>query len=164
MLINPFLYWADRLYNCFVVLGNHLQSLLLLYMRLTWGHQFFMTGIAKLRSIQEVAQYFTTLHIPYPLEYAYLVGFFETIGGVCLFLGFASRIAAIPLAAIMFAALSFAHASHISNFRFLTDPLLLVRQEPYPFLITALLVFVFGPGRISLDAWIKRWVERQPKW
>jgi uncharacterized membrane protein YphA (DoxX/SURF4 family) len=39
-----------------------------------------------------------------------------------------------------------------------------VSQNPYPFLITTLLVFIFGPGRISLDAWIKRWVSHQPRY
>jgi hypothetical protein len=64
----------------------------------------------------------------------------------------------------MLAALSTAHADYLVGFRFLKEPLILVIQQPYPYLITSLMVLTFGPGRISLDALIKHWVGHQPKY
>ncbi len=164
MFENNLLRIIDRIYGWIVSLGSNLQSLFLLYMRLVWGHQFFITGIAKFSHIDTVVQFFISINLPHPVLYAYLVAGFELIGGLCLFLGFMSRLAAIPLIAIMIAALSLAHAEAFVELRFLFEPMMLVHQAPYPFLLTALLVFIFGPGRISIDAWIKRWVLRQAKY
>ncbi len=164
MLSNPFLYWMDKIYSFFIKIGSNLQSLFLLFMRITWGHQFLLTGVAKLKDIPETVQLFTKLGIPSPLFHAYEVGILESVGGILLIVGFASRIISIPLVFLMLSALSIAHTEHLSNFRFITTPHVLVTQAPYPFLITSLMVFIFGPGLISLDAWIKRWVGHQPKY
>jgi putative oxidoreductase len=133
-------------------------------MRMTWGHQFILTGSGKLGNIEKVIQYFTSLGIPHPHFQAYLVGYIELIGGILLFVGFCSRFAGLVLAFTMIVALSTAHASVLANFRFIFEPSTLVGEAPYPFLITSLLIFIFGPGRVSIDAWIKRWVNRQPKY
>lgn len=163
-LVNPFLRAMDFLYGLLIKLGNNLQSVFVLYMRLTWGHQLVLTGLAKLHNIEKVVQFFITLNLPYPEFHAYLVAICELICGILLFIGFASRLAAIPIIFIMFIALGTAHASNLSNFRFLTEPHLLVVQEPFPYLVTALLVFTFGPGKVSIDAWIKRWISKQPQY
>ncbi len=164
MLENPFLRWIHRIYGFFVKIGSNLQSFLLLYMRLTWGHQLFLIGINKLKDIEGTVQFFTKLNIPSPLFHAYEVGIIEAVGGILLFIGLASRLISIPLIIVMITALSTAHADYLANFRFVIEPHVLVVQHPYPFLITAWMVFVFGPGRVSLDAWIKRWVDRQPRY
>jgi putative oxidoreductase len=164
MLANPFLYWMDKIYGFFIKIGSNLQSIFLLYMRLTWGHQFFLTGLEKLKSIPETIQLFTKLHIPSPTFHAYEVGIIEALGGILLIAGFASRIVSIPLIILTVTALSTAHAENLSGLSFITDPHILVIQRPYPFLITSILVFIFGPGRVSLDAWIKRWLSHQPKY
>lgn len=165
MLANPFLYWIDKFYGFFIAIGSNLQSLFLLYLRLTWGHQFFLSGVDKLEHIAKTTEIFIQLHIPYPLFHSYEVGLMEAIGGALLMIGFASRVAAIPLIIIMLTALTTAHMEALKNFDFLiNDPHILVMQQPYPYLFTSLLVFIFGPGRVSLDAWFKRWVNRQPRY
>lgn len=163
MFESRFLRIINRIYSWTISCGGNLQSLFLLYMRLVWGHQFFITGISKFANIGMVDQFFTTLNLSHPLMVAYVVAFFETVGGLCLFFGFASRLAAIPLAIIMISALSLAHSEAFIQLRFLLEPSLLVHQAPYPFLLTSLLVFIFGPGRVSIDALLKRWASRQPK-
>ncbi len=163
-LFNPFLRFMDRLYGTFIYTGSNLQSVFLLYMRLTWGHQFLITGLTKFHSIEEVIQFFITLGFSTPKLAAYFVGSIEVAGGILLILGLASRLVGLLLSILMIIALSTAHAPNLTNFRFLTEPHLLVLQQPYPYLITALLVFFFGPGRISIDAWIKRWVDHQPRY
>lgn len=164
MLENRLLYWLDKLYGIIVKVGSNLQSLFLLYMRLTWGHQFLLAGINKLKNVSSTIAFFEKLGIPYSEFHAHLVGGLEAVGGILLILGLFSRLISIPLIVIMITALSTAHAESLSNFSFILDPKSLVSQNPYPFLITTLLVFIFGPGRISLDAWIKRWVSNQPRY
>lgn len=164
MFTSPLLHWLDKIYSFFIFIGSNLQSIFLLYMRVTWGHQLFITGMDKLKNIHETIEFFTKLNIPSPTFHAYEIGIIETVVGLLFIFGFLSRIAALPLIFIMVTALFTAHADYLTNFRFVTDPLILVIQQPYPFLITALLIFIFGPGRISLDAWIKRWVDKQPRY
>lgn len=147
MLTNPFLHFLDKFYQFFIRIGSNLQSLLLLYLRVIWGHQFFTHGINRL------GFHFT------PFELG-----IEAVLGFCLFIGFASRIVTIPLIILTLRALISSQSPELSHFQFLTEPINLVRQVPYPFLLTSLIVFIFGPGRISIDAWIKRWVDNQPRY
>lgn len=165
MFQNRYINFFAKLYGYFIAVGDNLQSLFLLWMRMTWGHQFMVTGAGKLSNIEKVIQYFTNLGLPYPEFNAYLVGYIELIGGILIFAGLFSRIAGLVLVFTMLIALSSAeHASIFYDFHFILDPSALVGEAPYPFLITSLLIFFFGPGKISLDAWIKRWADRQPKY
>jgi putative oxidoreductase len=165
MFKNRYLHFTAKLYGYFISAGENLQSLFLLWMRMTWGHQFMLTGSGKLANIEKVIQYFTSLGLPYPDFQAHLVGYIELIGGILMLVGFCSRIVGVVLAFTMIVALSSAeHASMLSEFRFIFEPSTLVGEAPYPFLITSLLLFFFGPGRLSIDAWIKRWVDKQPKY
>ena len=60
--------------------------------------------------------------------------------------GLMSRVAAVPLAASMVVAYLTAHReegfSSLGAF---------VEQTPFPYLLVALVVLAFGPGRVSLD-------------
>jgi len=164
MFKNRFLRILAFFYNPLVKLSGNFQSLFLLWMRLTWGHQFFLAGSGKLSHIPEVVQSFTALGLKNAEFHAHLVGWVEAIGGICLIAGFASRLVCIPLAITMITALGTAHYAPLAHFRFLREPSSLVHETPYPFLITSLLVLFFGPGRFALDAWFKRWADKQPKY
>ncbi|MDE3045179.1 MAG: DoxX family protein [Verrucomicrobiota bacterium] len=161
---NPFLEFISSSYNWLVEWSSNCQSLLLLWMRLTWGHQFFLAGSGKLANIDQTVQFFSTLCTAYPYFCAHLVGYLELIGGLLLMVGLASRLVTIPLIITMIVALTTAHSHILAHFRFLTHPSAFVNEGPYPYLITCLLVLVFGPGRFSLDAWIKRWAHKQKKY
>jgi putative oxidoreductase len=164
MFKNRLLQCIAVVYNWLVKLSSNFQSLFLLWMRLTWGHQFFLAGAGKLAHVAEVTQSFAALGLKDAAFHAQLVGWVELIGGACLIAGFASRLVAIPLAITMVTALHVAHAAPLAHFRFLKEPSSLVHETPYPFLITSLLVLFFGPGRFSIDGWFKRWANRQPKY
>ena len=164
MYINQKLNLCAHIYNFFLKIGSNLQSLFLFYIRVTWGHQFFVAGLGKIHNIDHVVDFFISLKIAHPVFSAHLVGWTELIGGFCLILGFASRIITIPLMIVMITALMTAHAHILEGCQFLLQPYSFVRETPYPYLMTAILIFIFGPGRLSLDAWIKRWVENQPKY
>lgn len=154
MFENPFLEFVARFYSWVIRIGSGLQSLFLLLLRIMWGQQFFMIGLAKILRHKEVALYFTSIGLPHPEFHTYFIGFLEIVGGACLVLGFASRLASIPLIFIMFGALIAHHV--LDGYRFIENPFLLAHSGPFPFLLTSLIVFIFGPGRISIDGWIKR--------
>jgi putative oxidoreductase len=163
MFENPLLRFFGYLYELIIKVGGNFQSLFLLWMRLTWGHQFYLSGSAKLHNMEKTIQFFTTLQLPYPELHAYVVGWIELVGGLLLFIGLASRLVSIPLICVMIGALATAHAEQLVLAKFITEPANFVTMAPYPFLITSVLVFLFGPGRISLDALIKHWAQGQPK-
>lgn len=164
MYESLFLRVIDRIYGWIISIGSNLQSIFLFYMRLVWGHQCFKSGLSKFSHIDVVTDFFSSLNLYQPGAMAYTVAFFELTCGFLLFIGFMSRLASIPLIFIMSSALALAHNAAFVEMRFLFEPQALVRQAPYPFLITALLIFIFGPGRVSIDAWLKRWVENRPKY
>ncbi len=52
-----------KLNNLVAGLGDNLQSILLLIIRLYWGWSFFQTGKGKLMNLDRTASYFATLNI-----------------------------------------------------------------------------------------------------
>ncbi len=155
MFENRFLRFFEWFYNKIIHFFSNLQSVFLFLIRLTWGHQFFLIGYKKFQSLGATAQFFDSLFIPFPHFSAYLVAFIELVGGICLVLGVGSRLVAIPLSIVMITAYSTAHV-HIFSLSLLWNPSLLVKESPFPFLLTCLIVLIFGPGKISLDGWFKR--------
>lgn len=143
------------LYSILISIGHWLQPIVLLAIRLFWGWQFFLTGSGKLRDIGPIIDYFQTLGIPWPEVNAYLSATTECVGGLCLLVGFASRLVSIPLAITMTVALLTAHSEAIMNIT--SAPLDVVTQLPFTFWWAAILIFTFGPGAVSIDALLKRY-------
>lgn len=141
------------IWNGFKWLGDSLQSPLLLVLRLYWGYQFAVTGYGKLLNLGGVSEYFQSLGIPFPYLNALLAGSTEFIGGTLLFVGLFSRIIPIPLLGVMLVAyITTASDSLISLFlQFNPEPFF--RETPFLFAYATLLVFCFGPGKISVDYW-----------
>jgi uncharacterized membrane protein YphA (DoxX/SURF4 family) len=143
MFKNSLLNLISSLYSRLIKIGEHFQSLFLFYIRITWGYQFFL-------SVQ-------------PTDTDPTI-FFKRVCGFLLLIGFGSRLAALPMVIWMFMTLSTQHEPGMSQLRFLLDPLSLAKETPYPFLMTGLTIFIFGPGKISIDAWIKRIAERRAEY
>lgn len=160
-VFDHFILQMSALFYQFIIkMGNSLQTIFLLYMRLTWGFLIFLIGMHKVQNMEQTIQFFSDFNIHYPSFHAHLVAWFEILCGALFILGLASRLIAIPLIVIMITALSTAHSADLSQFQFLKDPTSLVNQPPYPYLVTAILMFIFGPGKISFDAWIKRKIQQ----
>jgi uncharacterized membrane protein YphA (DoxX/SURF4 family) len=123
-----------------------------------------MIGLDKIHNGQAFIDLLEKFHYPLPFHSPYLIGGLQMVLAVLLFIGFASRLVGILITAMTLTALATLHMEQVAHFRFITDPLMLVAQEPYPFLITGIMVFVFGPGWISIDAWFKRWISQQPRY
>jgi putative oxidoreductase len=75
-----------------------------------------------------------------------------------LIVGLASRLTAIPITIVMIVAYLTADFESVTSF--FSDPDKLVKADPFPFLISALIIFVFGPGKFSIDAAIQWVIER----
>lgn len=129
---------------------SYLQSPLLLAVRLYWGWQFFQTGLGKLMHIPKVIAFFTSLGIPFPAFNAYFVSSLECVGGALLFLGLGSRIIALPLTIDMLVA--YITADREALLSIFSDPGKFYAADPYTFFFAALLVLVFGSGKISVDS------------
>lgn len=138
-----------KIYSPIISFGKLFRSPLLLAIRLYWGIAFFKAGYGKLADIQSVAGFFGDLGIPYPLYNAYIAGGIECFGGLLLAFGFLSRLASIPLAITMIVAYATAHNQALGNI--FTDFGGFVSQQPFNYLLTALIVLAFGPGKFSLD-------------
>jgi putative oxidoreductase len=158
---NTFMAGVTRLYDLLVLAGNHLQSPLLLFMRIVWGGQLIQAGWGKLMHIDKPIGYFKDLGIPFPVENAWLVAFTETFGGLFLILGLLSRLTAIPLTINFIVAYITTEQEGLKNLlSFDTDKF--TADTAFPYLATAVVVLIFGPGAFSVDYLIARW--RKAEW
>jgi len=130
--------------------------------RLVMGEAFFLTGRGKLANFDNTVQFFTTLGIPMPELNAAFVSRLEFYGGIALLLGLLTRLVAAGLASTMVVALltadkqGFLDALHMSGDAGLTDVV------PFVYLLFLSWLVIFGPGPLSLDALVARWLHLRP--
>jgi putative oxidoreductase len=137
------------LYNAWVKAVSCLQSALLLVMRLYWGWNFFETGKGKLMNLDKTAGFFQSLNIPMPHLNAMLAGCTECFGGLCLLLGLGGRVVTVPLIFTMI--IAYVTAESDALHAFFSDPDKFVTATPFEFMLTAIIVLIFGPGKFSVD-------------
>jgi len=142
-----------RAYELLVSVANLLQSPFLLLLRLYFFWQLFETGQGKLSNIGRVIGFFRSLGIPLPKLNAYFVSSLECFGSLLLIVGLASR----PIALMIVISMSVAYitADFEAVASIVSDPDKFVKADPFPFLLTALIVLIFGPGLFSIDALLK---------
>src|SRR5271165_593077 len=139
----------------FLLAGSSaLQSPLLLLLRLYFFWQLFLTGKGKLANIAKVSEFFTSLGIPLPTLNAYFIGSLECFGSLLLIIGLGSQPLALLIVLSMVVAYLTADFEAVSSM--VSDPDKFAKADPFPFLLAALIVLVFGAGRFSVDALIKR--------
>jgi putative oxidoreductase len=143
-----------KLYALWVSLVSRLQSPFLLIIRLYWGWQFFGTGKGKLMNLDKTAGFFASLNIPAPKLNAIMAGSTECIGGLLLLLGLGSRIITVPLIFTM--VIAYLTAESDAAHAIFSNPDKFVTATPFLFLLTCVIVLIFGPGCFSLDAIIAR--------
>jgi putative oxidoreductase len=142
-------------YGLLVTGSSYLSHPFLLAVRLYWGWSFFLTGKGKLMTHDDVTAFFTTLGIPLPGLNAWMAGATECFGGLLLLAGFASRLTAIPLIITMIVAYLTADAEVVRNI--FSEPDKFTGADPFLFLVASVIIFIFGPGAVSLDrliAWL----------
>ncbi|MCU0427389.1 MAG: DoxX family protein [Candidatus Kapabacteria bacterium] len=138
---------------------NYGQDAVLLIMRLYWGWQFFQTGKGKLANFERTVEFFTGLNIPFPTVNAAMAGTAECLGGLLLLLGLCSRIVSLQLMVVMVVAYLTADAEAVSHI--FSNPDEFTSASPFLFLLTAIIVAVFGAGRISFDEVLRRYFSAQ---
>ena len=122
-----------------------LGSVGLLLLRLSIGVMMIHHGQEKLADPQQFANtYVASLHLPFPLFFAYAAGFSELIGSWLVILGFLTPFGALALTATM----TTAAYQHI-----LTAGLnIYVLELVVLYLGGSLALLLNGPGRFSFDA------------
>jgi putative oxidoreductase len=119
------------------------------------GLRFFQAGWGKFGRLEDVGEFFAGLGIPAPEFHAALVASVETAGGLMLVFGLFSRLAAVPLAFNMVVAYLTAHTDEVKKL-FTENWTEFLEAAPGPYLLASLLILCFGPGRLSIDALLRR--------
>lgn len=130
--------------------ASFFQSPLLLVIRLYWGISFAQTGWGKLMNLDRTAGFFASLAIPLPKLNAIMAGSTECFGGALLALGLFARPASVPLIGTMLVAYWTADREALRAIT--SEPDKFLTAAPFLFLLASLIVLVFGPGKLSLDA------------
>jgi putative oxidoreductase len=137
--------WHDHIFN----LVSYLQSPFLLLLRLYWGWQLAQSGWGKLHHLSNVGEYLSTLGLPMPAQMAVFIACVEFFGGIFLALGLASRVTGLVLAVNL--TMAYVIGDREALLSFFSDPDKFIAAAPFAFLMVALIVLIFGPGRISAD-------------
>ena len=138
--------WHDKFFG----LVSYLQSPFLLFVRLYWGWQLAQSGWGKLHHLSNVAEYFGTLGLPMPAQMAVFIACIEFFGGIFIAVGLASRVTALVLTVNLI--MAYVIADREALLSFFSDPDKFLAAAPFIFLMVSLIVLIFGPGKISLDA------------
>jgi len=142
----------DRLHRAYELVfsgGGVLTSVFLLLLRLYFFWQLFLTGKGKLSNIGKISEFFAGLGIPLPTLNAYFIGSLECFGSLLIIVGLAARPLSLLIAISMIVAYFTADFEAISSI--LSDSDKFVKADPFPFLLAALIIYVFGAGRFSVD-------------
>src|SRR5256885_1800683 len=131
-----------------------LQSPFLLAVRLYWGWQLVQSGWGKLHHLSNVTQFFATLGLPMPGQMAVFISCLEFFGGIFLAIGLLSRLTALALTVNMI--MAYVTADREALHSIFSDPDKFYAAAPYTFLIASLIILIFGPGKISVDALLRR--------
>ena len=118
--------------------------------RLTLGIIFAESGWGKLHNLPKVIAFFTELGIPAPSLQAPFVAGVEFVGGLLLFVGLFTRLAAIPLSATMLVAIATAKMGDVHS---IDD---FVGLTEWAYLVLLIWLAWEGAGKVSLDALIGR--------
>jgi putative oxidoreductase len=133
---------------------DRLSALAPLLIRLTLGPVFISTGWGKLHGLADVTSFFQTLGIPLPELNAAVVASTEFFGGLLILVGLGTRLVALPMAFTMVIALLTAKWSEVDGVATLAG---FVETS---YLVMFLVLAIGGPGAISLDGVLGRWLTR----
>jgi putative oxidoreductase len=126
--------WPERVSRYFAWLAP-------LFARITVGLVFLLSGWG----------------IPFPHFFTPLTSGIEFFGGLFLLLGLLTRISAGALGVTMIVAIKAAKWSDVDSLE------TLLGFDEFEYLALFLWLAIAGPGPLSLDAPISRWLARQPK-
>src|SRR5262245_22611253 len=141
-------------YELLIAGASSLKSPFLFFVRLYWGWQMFVSGRAHLSDVPAMVERFQEWGVPFPTFNVYLSALTEIVCGLLLVVGFASRLITIPL--IVNFCVAYLTASREVLLNVFNDPDAFVSDAAFLFLLASLIVFIFGPGALSIDALIRK--------
>ncbi len=128
-----------------------IKDLPLLAIRLVLAYGFFGPAMMKWNNIQAIGDWFASLNYPFPYLNAYMAGITEVLGVVLLTLGLGTRWISMPLMIVMLVAIFTVHIGNgfeAGNNGF---------EIPLYYLIMLFTLFVYGPGKVSIDHLINKY-------
>lgn len=147
-----------RCYRGYIHALGYGQPVFLLIVRILIGWGFFLAGSGKLHHPDVAAKQFAGFGVPMPTVNVYVAGTAETVCGLLLILGAASRLITLPLIGTMVVAYATAHKDVFDGMW--ADPSgfvsAFVSAPPFPYLVVVLVILLFGPGLLSVDGLLKR--------
>jgi putative oxidoreductase len=147
-------------YYCrFAALASKLQSPLLLLIRVYIGYQCMISGYAHITHFQNTVEAFKGWNVPMPEINVAFSAITEMVCGALLLLGLAARLISVPLIGnfiVAFLAVNLSDPHYHQLLRnFWNNQDVLLKDDAFPFLMTAILILVFGPGCLSIDGLLK---------
>jgi putative oxidoreductase len=128
--------------------------------RLVIGQAYHQNGAGKIENFARTVSFFGELGIPMPEANAFFVSRLEYWGGLLLVVGLFTRLVAFLLSGQMVVALltadrgDFLEALKGVGEKGLTD------VTSFVYLLFLVWLVLFGPGLLSLDALVVRWLQR----
>jgi len=129
--------------------------------RLLMGQAFLLTGRGKIENFANTVSFFTELGIPMPELNAAFVSRLEYFGGMLLIAGLGTRIVAALLSSTMLVALLTADKASFLDAFFMRGDSGLTDVVPVVYGLFLLWLIVYGPGKLSLDTLLARFL-REP--
>jgi putative oxidoreductase len=138
--------WPERV-------AHHLTWLAPLLARITVGWVFMWSGWGKLNNLPQVTENFVGWGIPLPQILTPFVSGVEFFGGLFLLLGLLTRISAGALGITMIVAIRAAKWADVDSLE------TLLGYDEFEYLALFLWLAIAGPGPLSLDNLLQRWVQ-----
>jgi putative oxidoreductase len=133
--------------------ARHLSWSAPLFARITVGWVFMWSGWGKLQDLPQVTDNFVSWGIPFPHLLTPFVSGVEFFGGLFLLLGLLTRISAGALGITMIVAIRAAKWGNVDSLE------TLLGFDEFEYLALFLWLAIAGPGVLSLDYLLLRWIR-----
>ncbi len=126
-------------------LSEYATALSLFFARVAVAYGFYEPAMMKWADISSVAEWFSSMGIPFPTLNAYMAASTEILGVVLLTLGFLTRFISLPLIVIMIVAIVTVHLPN--GFSAGENGF----EIPLYYMLFLFIFFAKGAGKFSLD-------------
>jgi putative oxidoreductase len=129
--------------------------------RLVMGQAYHQNGAGKIENFARTVSFFGDLGIPMPEANAFFVSRLEYWGGLLLVVGLFTRVVAFMLSSQMVVALLTADRGDFLDALKGTSEKGLTDVTSFVYLLFLIWLVLYGPGVLSLDALVARWLDRK---
>jgi putative oxidoreductase len=123
-----------------------------LVLRLVFGYFWLETGIAKVHNLDGFTQRFAGWGVPFPAFSAGLSAWTELLGGLFILLGLFTRLTCVPMIINMAVAVALVVSKNLMG---LDD---YVEADEVVYSLIFFWLLMAGPGKVSLDTLVARWM------